>query len=326
MSNFDQQLHNRLKFFQYFNFILSTLLLPIIIFMFSARSFKLGKYRYYLLNTNIWHYVVSALIFFINPILFLPSMCVSANPMLPLQHNQFSAIAYLTLFALINLELSTCCSLLYRCSKAFHGLISSLFDRTPWTETCYVVVFLFFQILILGSIFMQQTSGEEQTRIQFAIENPDLIDHFKDKPLMCFANTELSRLIMLYISFILLFFYLAGNVLWARLLYALYSNKNHVRSHNMQVMLFKVLVVRMHVAYILFLIPVYVVCVFIYIQYKHTAYYTTIVVALISSYSWIDYMVLLYFVVPYRETIRKALKLCFCPSQVVAVGILHIDK
>ncbi|KAI6212359.1 hypothetical protein M3Y94_00012200 [Aphelenchoides besseyi] len=297
MSSFDPQLHSQLNYVHKLNFLLSTILLPIVLFMIVLRSSTLGKYRYYLLNTTIWNYVLTAVIFGIDLTFLFPSLCILGSPILELNHNQYTVAVCFAIFCAIGLMLSICCSLLYRYSQASYGPFEQLLNKTPWTETFYVVVYLLFQTVSLGSIFMQKTPGGEQTRNQFMIENPKLIAYSIDKPVICFANTEKTR----------------------RFVYVLYTNKQNLRSFQLQMMLLKVVVLQLHVFYILLLFPTYAFCLLVYTQYPRGGYYSTIIVAFMSSHCWLDYLTLLYVVVPYRETIRKALHLRSQSSQVVSI-------
>ncbi|KAI6212400.1 hypothetical protein M3Y94_00018700 [Aphelenchoides besseyi] len=308
MSNFDPELHSQLNYFYCFNFILSTLLFPPLVYVIISKSSKLGKYKRYLLNSTVWSYVTTALLYIINPIYLSPSLCVVSDSVLPLTYYQFILANYLLLFCVINLGMSIIYCFLYRFSQAYHNLISGLLDNSPWTELFYAVVHLLIQTIVLGTVYVHQNHTKKQTREQFAIENPDLVAYFNDRLVICFANTNQSRQTLLYCFIILFSFFLLLKICLCYFVYRLYTNKRHLNSKQLQLMLFKVLMIQLIVVDILLFFPANIICILTYFQYPRTARYTQFTIAFVGVHCWMDYLIMAYFVVPYREAILKALR------------------
>ncbi|KAI6216380.1 hypothetical protein M3Y95_01280600 [Aphelenchoides besseyi] len=325
MSNFDPQLYSQLKCWHYFNFIFSTILLPVVVYMITVKSSTLGYYRWYLFNSTIWNYMFTLLLLVVDPIFLFPSLCIVSNSLSSIDYNKFNLAVYLILFSMINLALSISCSLVYRFSQAFYGSLQRLHD-SKWSLGIHLVHHLFFHVVILGSLYSQQLLGVEQNRLQFAVENPDLVLRFENNPVICYTNTERTRSTIFYISFFLLVFFTLCTALLIRFVFALRSKKRNFRSYQLHLMLFKVLVIQLNIVYAFFLVPVYFICLLIYFQHPQTSYFMMITTELISAHCWIEYSCVLYFIVPYRKTILKALQKRSRSSQLITTVVLQTDS
>ncbi|KAI6186013.1 hypothetical protein M3Y98_00086900 [Aphelenchoides besseyi] len=283
------------------------------------------NYRYYLFNSTIWNYMFTSLLLVVNPVFLFPSLCVVSNSLRLIDYNEFNLTFYLILFSMINLALSISCSLVYRFSQAFYGSLQRLHD-SKWSLGLHVLHHLFFHVVILGSLYSQQLSGLEQNRLQFAIENPDLVVRFEDNSVICYTNTERTRSTILYISFFLLLFFVLCTILLIHLVFTLRSKKRNFRSYHLHLMLFKVLVIQLHIVYAFFLVPIYFICLLIYFQHPHTSYFMMITSELISAHCWIEYSCVLYFIVPYRKTILKVLKKRSRTSQLITTVVYQTES
>ncbi|KAI6185714.1 hypothetical protein M3Y98_00053800 [Aphelenchoides besseyi] len=289
--------------------MLSIVLFPLVVTMIVFHSTKIKKYRYYILNSSVWNIMFATLCFFIRPIPLFPSMCWILDPRIALSYNATLFFGYFIAFSALNLDLSIAASLLYRYSQAFHGRFVRLLDYSPWTELFYISFHIAVYFLLFVPMSLGQTTPGNETQLQFAIENPDLIEQFGQKTIVCFANTERSRRIVLFLGCVLFFFFFVGSAFFGRFAYTICCSKNHSAAYKLQLMLFKFLTVQLYTGYVCLVFPVCLAILFLYLQNPYAGRYAIVAMTLESVHSWIDYSCIIFFITPYRESLLKLFRL-----------------
>ncbi|KAI6206394.1 hypothetical protein M3Y94_00905600 [Aphelenchoides besseyi] len=311
MSNYEPILSQRLSAAVGVTFCISSLLFPVILYLILRKSRQMKLYRF-LFEGCSWCYIYHTCTFGARPTFLFPSFCLILDPILPLPRELLVLGVFFVVFVVINLDLSVVESLFYRYSQAFPGWLDVFFNESRWIYGIYFAVHTF----IYASIFIPLTLGyvrdERETRRQFVVENPDLANSVDSTVILCFANSEISRRLVLWIAILLMSFFCLGTTLYFVLYFRMKQTRRQSTissTYKMQLMLFRAISAQLYIGYCFLLLPAAFTCTLVYFQVPHGGIYSTIVSSLMSFHGPLDYLCMMYFITPYKRTILKWLRL-----------------
>lgn len=122
MPNFDPILTSYAHLITDINFVISTILFPVIFYLILTNSKQMSKYKFYLLNNILWCQGFEIILFIGRPTLLFPSFCVLADPLFPISNQILPYLFYLGVFFIVNQAFSIVLSLFYR-----HSQVSGIF-------------------------------------------------------------------------------------------------------------------------------------------------------------------------------------------------------
>ncbi|KAI6238385.1 hypothetical protein M3Y99_00689200 [Aphelenchoides fujianensis] len=203
-----------LKWTVQLSFVLSTLLLPLMLFMITRRSAQLKRYRFYLLANVVWCYLLHAMLAFTNFTFLFPSFCFVVEPVISLPFNSIFPLFLCGEFCLINFALSIVSSLLYRWSQTFSNGIERFFNESKAIFVVYLLVHLFIYATFFGPEIVA-FEGEQSVRLQFVQENPELAEWSKEGAFTCFPTSPSAHNFVLFVICLLIFFSWLGPASYA---------------------------------------------------------------------------------------------------------------
>lgn len=122
MPTFDLEFY--FKLILTLNFIIASLVFPIIIYIVLRHSRQLNRYKFYLANVVIWAYLLEFGAFMLKPKLLLPRYCLSVQPLFLMSQEAVWFATYLLLLILGNMCVGVLGLVFYRYFKAYQGWIS----------------------------------------------------------------------------------------------------------------------------------------------------------------------------------------------------------
>lgn len=96
------------------SFTVSTLLLPLMVYLILMKSKRLGKYKWYMLNNITWCYAYDLQITLMKPSFLMPFIGGYSQAPFPVDWRLAWSMIELGVFLRVNMDLSVVLSLLYR--------------------------------------------------------------------------------------------------------------------------------------------------------------------------------------------------------------------
>jgi hypothetical protein len=116
-QNFDPTLESYAEKLTLLSFVLTTIIMPLIVYLIVTKSKRMKTYRYYLINSVIWAYSFQLLIFIARPVVLLPSFCILFYPIVSIARSIIQSMLCCTVVIAVNMDMAVLWSLLYRYSQ-----------------------------------------------------------------------------------------------------------------------------------------------------------------------------------------------------------------
>jgi hypothetical protein len=87
------------------------------------------------------------------------------------------------------------------------------------------------------------------------------------------------------------------------------KNSTITSTYRLQFMLFRAITVQIWIGYLFLLFPTIALGILIFLQVHNAGKYASLLILLTSIHNLLDYLTIIYFIIPYRKTVMKWLGL-----------------
>ncbi|CAD5230358.1 unnamed protein product [Bursaphelenchus xylophilus] len=297
-----------LEFFMVCEFVL----VPLLVFLILRYSKSLSRYKYYLLNNVVWSFAFGVFVFVIKPVFHYPAPCVHSElEYSPKPGVAYDVLAFLFMYCLANAVLSMVWTLIFRFACVYHSRPSEFILHSKYTWLLYLlghILFgcIMFQMVVVGRIRDPQEAASELVR-----RVPQFANRTKNLFFVCFYYSD-EMIILSYLNIAALIF---GFLIAASLLALLYHHLHRnvyafpKKTIKMQFMLFKALSIQMANYFLLEILPLVCATFAFAISYRYGEPLLLVVLTVMVLHGILDYLLMIYFIAPYRRALIRWLKL-----------------
>ncbi|KAE9549331.1 hypothetical protein FO519_007447 [Halicephalobus sp. NKZ332] len=292
--------------------ITAILFLPLV-YLILKKSQKLGKYKYYMLIHTVVSFVMTFFVWLIKPVAIFQKYGIAiCGPVTKLESRELSfSFGVVTLSCWVNVSISFSISIIYRAFAPFPGKLQKLCDNSIGYIIFIIIAVLYFHTTVVIPLAFCYTS--ESTTIQFIQEYfPEMALFQSRNTYFQIPPTKLVEYFCLNIIICYSAYYFFGGLLYGIFILNIIkytkiaSSKELVR---LQMMLFKTITFQGIIEVILVITPAYAMALAFYFQSRHSSEIAIAMATGGSFQAWLNYICVMYNIVPYRNTIKKWLQL-----------------
>ncbi|KAE9551436.1 hypothetical protein FO519_005337 [Halicephalobus sp. NKZ332] len=198
-------------------------------------------------------------------------------------------------------------SIIYRAFSPFPGRLQKFCDNSIGYILFIVFTVIFSHTTVITAITFTYTS--ESTTIQFIQEYFPEMALFQSRNMYFqIPPTKLSQYFCLSIFICYSAYYLFGGVVYGIFTYKIikFNKMTHSKElAKLQMMLFKTTTFQGIFELLLVITPVYIMVITFYFQVRYVSQIMTIAMTACSVQAWLNYVFVMYNVVPYRKAIKR---------------------
>ncbi|CAD5217045.1 unnamed protein product [Bursaphelenchus okinawaensis] len=284
---------------------LSIFIVPLLFYLVFTQSKCIKRYKYFLMNNIFWCVLLTITFWYCKIHLHFPAACVHFEPFFPSLPFSSSFAMYLFTIGIVNVLASMACTILYRLAHAQMGSLQYHLDNSKRFYIGFAMFQVIASISFMGSLRAIQITDPAEADAELALRVPHLQN--STVPFICVASGFPAIFISFGASMLLILFAIVGGVMLIMLHKKLMSNKVRLseRTAKLQFMLFYALSVQIVSYYVFELFPLIFDCLGFTVGFVHGEAVTLIMEALTSVHSIVDYICIIYFIVPYRRAVVK---------------------
>ncbi|KAH7721248.1 hypothetical protein AAVH_11345, partial [Aphelenchoides avenae] len=275
------------------------------LWLMANHSRTLGNYRWYIFTNVALSYVFDCIHTLIKPVFLSPFVGWYLQGILPAKGHFSVVVVIVWAMTMITMDLSIAASLLHRFSQAYFGALRDFVDsRKVLVVYAVVVIFCLSQFFFNFLVVFPTT---EEMYDYARSYSPELAPFTNLNGFYAFERTEKLVMVITWVVVMFGVFFALGIVLLfvflSRLQSTQFRRTQSKSGYRLQMMLFRVLCVQLLLIYVQLLLPGLLTLLLIVLNVSHSGPAATLMFTGTSLHASMDYVVVCYFVAPYRRAI-----------------------
>ncbi|CAD5225248.1 unnamed protein product [Bursaphelenchus xylophilus] len=313
--------------------IIESICAPMIVYLALFHSKKMRRYRFFIINNVVWSCLFNWAVWFAKPAFMFPAACVVFENRLLHRVPVAKIAGSLMVILFVNVELAVVWVLFYRYFMAYPGKASDFVEKGKGfiisiVITQFVAYVLFFIPFYIHPIRSSPDQSIEKIRLL------DQLPHFEEiEPevgYICAPNLLLVSRYCLFAAVMLIICFLVGMAMFSimghRVMVVLPRMNMMKSTQQMHAMLFKARLcfnialavsVQIWVGYVFLLFPSAILFLAISYRWNEGTTVAAFCIMMVQTHGCVDFITMIYFIVPYRRKLLQVLGQNFPSKQVV---------
>ncbi|CAD5214092.1 unnamed protein product [Bursaphelenchus xylophilus] len=305
------------KVFDYFFMSINTVMFCFTAFaILKTPATYLSVYRYFLLHEIVWALLFDIMIFISIPVVHLPHICFTyigmLGPALRAEESSYYALVLTTLCAGKAYSMFMCCFHRYILAHQhtddhwWSGINHLLQYRFPWTPIMHYAIMITATASVWITVFFCSADPVSTTE-HLAQSERNIARLVRQNPNMtCISGSANYKIILCIVVVILVSWGLGILIIISTLAYSLKTDDNPYQATiRLQWMLFRSLCAQLGATLVFMYFPLLIWFILGYFESPYEMTAGTIAISMLAMHSTVDCAMILAYVRPYRQTIKR---------------------